>query len=180
MRNLHIVEVPIDDIYCLNLCREYVYIQVLAQGETFDINVLADAESRMGARDGLFASIQAGELCKAAKETFKEASVHRIAIADYSPIEHEPAVDDSVPLDQLPLKALGYKQAAMYLNGECSLEEALVLAKRDTRHFAKRQLTWFRTDKEVQWLDMPLSDAQFDTIVRKCRGFWDDQSEPGT
>jgi len=106
VRNLHIVEVPIDDIYCLNLCREYVYIQVLAQGETFDINVLADAESRMGARDGLFASIQAGELCKAARETFKEASVHRIAIADYSPIEHEPAVDDSVPLDQLPQAVL--------------------------------------------------------------------------
>ena len=89
-------------------------------------------------------------------------------------------LDAGLSLDQLPLKALGYKQAAMYLNGECSLEEALVLAKRDTRHFAKRQLTWFRTDKEIQWLDMPLSDAQFDTIVRKCREFLDDQSEAGT
>ena len=89
-------------------------------------------------------------------------------------------LEAGLPLDQLPLKALGYKQAAMYLSSQCSLEDALVLAKRDTRHFAKRQLTWFHADKEIQWLDMPLSDAQFGEIVQKCRAFLDNHSAPET
>lgn len=72
---------------------------------------------------------------------------------------------------QLPLKALGYKQAAMYLRGECTSEKALELAKTETRRFAKRQLTWFNADKEVHWLNMPLSDAEFEEIVAQCREF---------
>ena len=44
---------------------------------------------------------------------------------------------------------LGYKEIADYLSGECSLETAIELIKRDTRHFAKKQLTWFKREKEV-------------------------------
>ena len=80
-------------------------------------------------------------------------------------------LDAGLPLDQLPLKALGYKQAAMFLTGQCSREEALDLAKRDTRRFAKRQITWFKTDSAIQWINMPVDDAQFDNIVQKCREF---------
>lgn len=80
-------------------------------------------------------------------------------------------IEAGLPSEQLPLKALGYKQAAMYLNGECSLEEALVLAKRDTRRFAKRQLTWFRSDKAIEWIDMPVEGARFDAIVDRCKAF---------
>lgn len=55
--------------------------------------------------------------------------------------------------DSVAMQGLGYKEILDYLNGECTLEEAVYLIKRDTRHFAKRQLTWFRREKDVIWID---------------------------
>ena len=46
-----------------------------------------------------------------------------------------------------------YKEILDYLDGRCTLEEAVYVLKRDTRHFAKRQLTWFRREKCVTWVD---------------------------
>ncbi len=51
------------------------------------------------------------------------------------------------------MQGLGYKEILSYLEGEITLEEAVYLIKRDTRHFAKRQLTWFRREKDVIWID---------------------------
>ena len=51
------------------------------------------------------------------------------------------------------MQGLGYKEILAYLDGECSLEEAVRILKRDTRHFAKRQLTWFRREQDVIWVD---------------------------
>jgi tRNA dimethylallyltransferase len=51
------------------------------------------------------------------------------------------------------MQGLGYKEILSYLEGETSLEEAAETIKRDTRHFAKRQLTWFRREKDVIWVD---------------------------
>jgi len=53
------------------------------------------------------------------------------------------------------MQGLGYKEILDYLSGEISLEHAVYLIKRDTRHFAKRQLTWFRREKEVIWVNKP-------------------------
>ncbi|MBI5642393.1 MAG: tRNA (adenosine(37)-N6)-dimethylallyltransferase MiaA [Deltaproteobacteria bacterium] len=50
-----------------------------------------------------------------------------------------------------PMCALGYKEISMYLRVECGIEEAKALLKRNTRHYAKRQLTWFRRDPEIRW-----------------------------
>lgn len=50
------------------------------------------------------------------------------------------------------MQGLGYKEIYAYLEGECTLEEAIYLLKRDTRHFAKRQLTWFKREQDVIWL----------------------------
>ncbi len=50
------------------------------------------------------------------------------------------------------MQGLGYKEIYAYLAGECSLEDAIYLLKRDTRHFAKRQLTWFKREQDVIWL----------------------------
>ncbi|MBR6365780.1 MAG: tRNA (adenosine(37)-N6)-dimethylallyltransferase MiaA [Lachnospiraceae bacterium] len=55
--------------------------------------------------------------------------------------------------DLVSMQGLGYKEYLDHLNGEISEEEAIYRIKRDTRHFAKRQLTWFRREKEVIWLD---------------------------
>ncbi len=51
------------------------------------------------------------------------------------------------------MQGIGYKEILAYLDGECTLEEAVEILKRDTRHFAKRQLTWFRREKEVTWVN---------------------------
>jgi tRNA dimethylallyltransferase len=55
------------------------------------------------------------------------------------------------PQDLKPLQALGYRHLINYLTGRWSLEEALTLLARDTRRYAKRQLTWSGSDKEIQW-----------------------------
>ncbi|MEK3881346.1 tRNA (adenosine(37)-N6)-dimethylallyltransferase MiaA [Paenibacillus sp. PL2-23] len=58
-----------------------------------------------------------------------------------------------LPPSAVPMQALGYKEIARYLRGECSYEAAVELLKRDTRHFAKRQLSWFRHMKDIHWID---------------------------
>ncbi len=55
-------------------------------------------------------------------------------------------------LSQTAEQALGIKQIMPYLKGTCSLEEAKEMLKRDTRRFAKRQLTWFRKEKGIVWI----------------------------
>lgn len=55
--------------------------------------------------------------------------------------------------DLVSMQGLGYKELLAFLDGECSLEEAVYILKRDTRHFAKRQLTWFKREKEVLWVE---------------------------
>lgn len=55
--------------------------------------------------------------------------------------------------EMVSMKGLGYKEILSYLDGECTLEEAIEILKRDTRRFAKRQLTWFRREKEPVWID---------------------------
>lgn len=55
--------------------------------------------------------------------------------------------------NMISMQGLGYKEIIRYLNHEISLEEAVYILKRDTRHFAKRQLTWFRRERDVIWLN---------------------------
>ena len=51
------------------------------------------------------------------------------------------------------MQGIGYKEVIDYLNGRTSLEECIDIIKRDTRHFAKRQLTWFKREKVVTYID---------------------------
>ena len=55
--------------------------------------------------------------------------------------------------DLISMQGLGYKEIIGYLEGDHDLERAIYLLKRDTRHFAKRQLTWFRRDDNIHWLN---------------------------
>ncbi len=66
---------------------------------------------------------------------------------------------DRYPQDIKPLQAIGYRHLVNYLQGRWSWEEALELLRRDTRRYAKRQLTWFRADTEVRWFH-PSQDAE--------------------
>ena len=54
--------------------------------------------------------------------------------------------------EMVSMQGLGYKEILDYLDGKNSLEEAVTILKRDTRHFAKRQLTWFRRERDVNWI----------------------------
>ena len=67
---------------------------------------------------------------------------------------------------QVSMQGLGYKEILSFLEGECSLEEAVYLIKRDTRHFAKRQLTWFRREQDVIWLEKERFAHQEEKILQ--------------
>lgn len=61
--------------------------------------------------------------------------------------------DQGYTKDLISMQGLGYKEILDYLDGVTALDEALYILKRDTRHFAKRQITWFKREKEVTWVD---------------------------
>lgn len=67
--------------------------------------------------------------------------------------------------DMVSMQGLGYKEMFAFLDGECSLEEAVYRIKRDTRHFAKRQLTWFKREKNVIWVNKPDFDYDDDAML---------------
>lgn len=69
------------------------------------------------------------------------------------------------------MQGLGYKEILSCLEGEISLEEAVYLIKRDTRHFAKRQLTWFRREKEVIWIEKNVFDYSSQKIIGVMQDF---------
>lgn len=55
--------------------------------------------------------------------------------------------------DMVSMQGLGYKEMLAYLDGTVSLSDAVYILKRDTRHFAKRQLTWFKRERDVIWVN---------------------------
>lgn len=61
--------------------------------------------------------------------------------------------DRGLTEDHVSMKGLGYKELFPYLDGKCSLEEAVEIIKRDTRHFAKRQITWFKRESGIIWVN---------------------------
>ena len=63
------------------------------------------------------------------------------------------------------MQGIGYKEVLDYLNGNLSLEETKELIKKNTRHFAKRQLTWFRREKVVQMIDYRDFDRDVDKVL---------------
>ncbi len=67
--------------------------------------------------------------------------------------------------DMVSMQGLGYKEILSYLEGTCTLEDAAYQIKRDTRHFAKRQLTWFRREQDVVWVNKPEFNYDNDKIL---------------
>lgn len=67
--------------------------------------------------------------------------------------------------EMVSMQGLGYKEILAWLDGEISYEEAVYILKRDTRHFAKRQLTWFRREKDVIWVDKDKFNYDDDRIL---------------
>ncbi len=68
------------------------------------------------------------------------------------------------------MRSIGYKETTACLSGESTLEEAIRLIKRDTRHYAKRQLTWFKSDPDILWFEYP---EKFVTILQHVIEFYE-------
>ena len=71
--------------------------------------------------------------------------------------------------DLVSMQGLGYKELLAYLDGEITLEEAIYILKRDTRHFAKRQLTWFKRERDVIMIEKDIltdTNEQLDAILK--------------
>jgi tRNA dimethylallyltransferase len=68
--------------------------------------------------------------------------------------------------DRTPMQAIGYKEVAMYLQGEITLDEALRLIKRVTKRYAKRQFTWFRKEEGIHWVDITGIDDSHEAFMR--------------
>lgn len=67
--------------------------------------------------------------------------------------------------DMVSMQGLGYKEILDYLDGHSTMEEAIDKIKLETRHFAKRQLTWFRREKNVFWVDKSEFEYKEDVIL---------------
>lgn len=63
-------------------------------------------------------------------------------------------VEMGLKVEDISMKGIGYKEVIGYLNGEYDLERAIELIKRNTRRYAKRQLTWFKRYKKMKWFDI--------------------------
>ena len=75
-------------------------------------------------------------------------------------------------------QAIGYKEFYPYLRGEETLEEAVLKLKADTRHYAKRQLTWFRRNEEINWFYndcFESKEALYQAAFDKIGGFLEEQ-----
>jgi tRNA dimethylallyltransferase len=68
--------------------------------------------------------------------------------------------------DRTPMQAIGYKEVAMYLQGEITLDEAVRLIKRVTKRYAKRQFTWFRKEEDIHWVDITGIDDSHKAFMR--------------
>ena len=66
-----------------------------------------------------------------------------------------------------PMQALGYKHIARLIKGSYNLADAVMMIKRDTRHFAKRQMTWFGADRQIEWF----APSDLDAVRRKIDHF---------
>jgi len=99
--------------------------------DTLTIGIEVDRKKLYEAIDARFDAMVAAGLIE---------EVRALTQAGYSP-------------EKPPLSTIGYKQIAAYLRGELTLADATALAKQESRHLAKRQLTWFRREPEIVWLD---------------------------
>lgn len=73
--------------------------------------------------------------------------------------------------DSTAMQGLGYKELYAYLEGEYPLDEAVRIIKRDTRHFAKRQLTWFKRERDVIWADKSVIGQEEEKLADYMLGY---------
>ena len=74
--------------------------------------------------------------------------------------------------EDVSMKGIGYREWFSYLKGEKTLEETIEQIRLDTRHFAKRQLTWFKREKDAIWLNRPDYDGDETRMLNAMEEIW--------
>ena len=85
-------------------------------------------------------------------------------------------LDAGVPEKATAMQAIGYKEVVRALEGEISMDEALAQVQQSSRRYAKRQLTWFRRNPDVRWLDAGLPFSELFSAARRELSFFDTES----
>ncbi|HCW22919.1 MAG TPA: tRNA (adenosine(37)-N6)-dimethylallyltransferase MiaA [Lachnospiraceae bacterium] len=88
--------------------------------------------------------------------------------------------DEGLTLSDVSMQGLGYRQMLEYFEGQWTREEAIEQIKEQTRHFAKRQLTWFRREKNVTWVsrdDFERTDAMLSFMEKSIREKYQEQNK---
>ena len=83
--------------------------------------------------------------------------------------ETERLLEEGIRDNRVAWQALGYKEVAGCLNGEYSREDTMIRLAAHTRHFAKRQLTWWRKDERIHWIDLGVNDMDKDAVNKIMR-----------
>ena len=135
-------------LYVDALCRKYENFKK----KTFDGEVGADEVVKLREKLGDFATLEIGiEIDR--KELYERINKRTEKMFDEGLINEVKKILKSGCMSDLPaLSGIGYKWPIKYLRDEISLAEAIELTKRDTRRYAKRQMTWFRHHGEVKWV----------------------------
>ncbi|MDN5276787.1 MAG: tRNA dimethylallyltransferase [Clostridiales bacterium] len=79
-------------------------------------------------------------------------------------------LDRGYTRDMISMQGLGYKELIDYFQGKVSLEEAIYILKRETRRYAKRQLTWFRAQKDIVWVNVDQFESH-EALVKRCLAY---------
>ena len=77
-------------------------------------------------------------------------------------------LDEGLDRNSQSLKAIGYKEVISYLDGDMDFDVMVDLIKKNSRHYAKRQLTWFRRDDRIKWFD-----RESDTVLLDIENYID-------
>lgn len=75
-------------------------------------------------------------------------------------------IEDGLSVDNIAMLGIGYKEIYDYINGTTSLERAITLIKQNSRHLAKRQMTWFRRYEDVKWFDLSSLQCPAEEILK--------------
>lgn len=84
-------------------------------------------------------------------------------------------MDIGLNSDNISMKGIGYKEMIAYFNGEYSRSEAIELVKRNSRRYAKRQLTWFRRYDDIHWFDLTAGAVgEYERMAQLIHSFIED------
>ena len=128
---------------------------------------ISDWQSEHGFNDSLFEVLKIG-LDRRRSELYDRIDRRcELMIAAGLLDEVKKLVEMGYSLDLKPMQSVGYRHVGLFLGGRMSLDKALHLMKRDTRRLAKRQLTWFRSDREIRWFDPESQRGNIEDAVRE-------------